>query len=111
MPTQCVTVVYPNKDGSKFDFDYYMQKHIPWVASLVGRKIEVRRGISAAAGSVAPYVCIATIAASIAEFQAVLARHGAEILADVPKYTNIEPIIQFDEILEELESSQTKAAS
>jgi hypothetical protein len=60
---------------------------------------------------VAPYVCIATIAASIAEFQAVLARHGAEILADVPNYTNIEPILQFDELLEELESSQTKAAS
>ena len=69
MPTQCVTVVYPNQDGSKFDFDYYMQKHIPWVASLVGSKIEVRRGISSAAGSAAPYVCIATIAASIAEFQ------------------------------------------
>jgi hypothetical protein len=27
------------------------------------------------------------------------ARHGAEILADIPKYTNIEPIIQFDEIV------------
>jgi uncharacterized protein (TIGR02118 family) len=108
---QRVTVVYPNQDGSKFDFDYYMEKHIPWVASLVGSKIEVRRGISSAAGSTAPYVCIATIAANVAEFQAVLARHGAEILADVPKYTNIEPIIQFDEILEELEPSQTKAAS
>jgi hypothetical protein len=28
-----------------------------------------------------------------------LSQHGAEILADIPKYTNIEPIIQFDEIL------------
>jgi hypothetical protein len=26
-------------------------------------------------------------------------KHGAEILADIPNYTNIEPIIQFDEVL------------
>jgi len=104
MPTQRVTVIYPNKDGSKFDFDYYAQKHVPWVARLFGKSIEVRRGISSAAGAPAPYVCIATIAANITEFQAVFARHGADILADVSNYTNIEPIVQFDEILAEGES-------
>jgi uncharacterized protein (TIGR02118 family) len=111
MPTQRVTVIYPNKDGSKFDFDYYTQKHVPWVARLVGKSIEVRRGISSPAGAPAPYVCIATIAASIAEFQAVFARHGAEILADVPNYTNIEPTVQFDEILAECESLKMEKAS
>jgi len=95
-----VTVVYPNKNDATFDFDYYMKKHVPWVAKLTGNKIEVRRGISSAAGSSAPFVCVATILIdSVAEFQAVFAQHGAEILADVPKYTNIEPIVQFDEIL------------
>ena len=100
MPTQRVTVVYPNKDGSKFDFDYYTQKHVPWVAKLAGKSIEVRRGISSAAGSAAPYVCVATIPInSIAEFQAMFAKHGAEILADVQNYTNIEPVVQFDEVV------------
>jgi uncharacterized protein (TIGR02118 family) len=111
MPTQRVTVIYPNKEGSKFDFDYYTQKHIPWVAGLMGKSIEVRRGISAPDGSAAPYVCIATIAASIAEFQAVFAEHGQKILADVVNYTNIEPAVQFDEILEERGSAAMKAAS
>ena len=37
--------MYANKDGVHFDFDYYMKKHIPWVAGLFGREIEVRRGI------------------------------------------------------------------
>jgi uncharacterized protein (TIGR02118 family) len=97
---QQVTVAYPNKTDAKFDFDYYMKKHIPWVAGLVGRSIEVRRGISSAMGSPAAFVCVATIPIdSITEFQAMFSQHGAEILADIPNYTNIEPIVQFDEVL------------
>lgn len=111
MLTQRVTVIYPSKEGQKFDFDYYMQKHIPMVERLVGKKIEVRRGIASAAGAPAPYVCIATIAASIAEFQAVFAEHRAEILGDIPNYTNIEPAVQFDEILAEREPLRMETAS
>src|SRR5712671_588232 len=97
---QLVTVAYPSKSDAKFDFDYYMKKHIPLVEGLVGKSIDVRRGISSATGSTAAFVCVATIPIdSVASFQAILAQHGAEILADIPKYTNIEPIIQFDEIL------------
>ena len=111
MLTQRVTVIYPNKPGSKFDFDYYTQKHVPWVAGLVGKSIEVRRGISSAAGEPPPYVCITTIGANVAEFQTVFERHSAEILADVPNYTNIEPIVQFDEILAERKSLTMETAS
>jgi uncharacterized protein (TIGR02118 family) len=97
---QRVTVLYPNKEGAKFNFDHYMKKHVPWVAGLVGKSIEVRRGISSASGSPAPFVCMATIqVGTIDEFKSVFAKHGAEILADIPNYTNIEPFVQFDEIL------------
>jgi uncharacterized protein (TIGR02118 family) len=97
---QRVTVAYPNKTDARFDFDYYMKKHIPFVAELVGKSIEVRRGISSTTGSPAAFVCLAAIPIdSVAAFQTVMAKHGAEILADIPNYTNIEPIIQFDEIL------------
>jgi uncharacterized protein (TIGR02118 family) len=99
-PMERVTVVYPNKADATFNFDYYTKKHVPWVAKLVGKNIEVRRGISLATGSPAAFVCLATIPInSVAEFQAMFAEHGAAILADVPNYTNIEPIVQFDEIL------------
>jgi uncharacterized protein (TIGR02118 family) len=97
---QRVTVVYPNKTDAKFDFGYYMKKHIPLVAGLVGATIEVRRGISSLTGSTAAFICVATIPIdSVAAFQTILAQHGAEIFADIPKYTNIEPIIQVDEIV------------
>jgi uncharacterized protein (TIGR02118 family) len=82
---QRVTVAYPNKTGAKFDFDYYMKKHIPFVAGLVGKSIEVGRGISSASGSPAAFVCVAAIPIdSVAAFQAILAQHGAEIFADIP---------------------------
>ena len=45
---QRVTVLYPNKDGAHFDFDYYMKKHIPMVEGLAGNRIEVRRGLTSA---------------------------------------------------------------
>jgi hypothetical protein len=41
---QRVTVLYPYGADVKFDFDYYLAKHVPWVAGLlVGQSIEVRR--------------------------------------------------------------------
>jgi len=39
-----VTVTYPSKHDAKFDFDYYMPKHIPMVSRLLGTSIEVSKG-------------------------------------------------------------------
>ena len=35
---------------------------------------------------------------SIAEFQSVVVPHSAEIMADIPNFTNIEPTLQFSEL-------------
>jgi uncharacterized protein (TIGR02118 family) len=97
---QRVTVLYPNATDTKFDFDYYLSKHVPWVASLVGQQIEVRRGISALDGSRAPFVCVATIfIKSAEEFHSIFAQHGQKIVADISNYTNSQPILQIDEVL------------
>lgn len=97
---QLVTVLYPNKENAIFNFEYYMTKHVPWVSELVGKPIEVRRGLSSPMGANSPFVCIATIHVnSLDEFQPIFAKHGAQIMADIPNYTNIQPIIQFDEVL------------
>jgi uncharacterized protein (TIGR02118 family) len=98
---QRVTVLYPNGADVKFDFDYYLAKHVPWVAGLMGQKIEVRRGISSPNGSPAAFICIATIFVnSVEQFQAVLAQYGPKIMADIPNYTNSVPLLQFDEVLQ-----------
>ena len=95
-----VTVMYPNGNGVKFDFDYYMTKHIPMVSRLLDTTIEVCKGIATETGTAAPYVCTARIRVkSLEQFQAAMARHGAQIMADIPNYCNAQPIVQIDEVL------------
>ena len=95
-----VTVLYPNRDDVKFDFDYYLTKHIPMVSRLLDTTIEVGRGIATPAGTAAPFVCTARIRVnSLDEYRAAMARHGAQIVGDIPNYCNVQPTVQIDEIL------------
>ncbi len=99
----CISVAYPVKDGARFDFDYYATRHIPMVARLLGAnavRSEVRKGVASADGSPAAFVCLANIwIRSVDEFQATLDKHGAEIMGDIPNYTDIQPILQVDEVV------------
>jgi uncharacterized protein (TIGR02118 family) len=95
-----VTVIYPNREGMRFDFDYYMSKHIPMVERLLDATIEVTRGIGAPEGAPAAFVCGARIRVrSLDEYRAAIAQHGAQIIGDIPNYTDVQPTVQFDEIL------------
>jgi uncharacterized protein (TIGR02118 family) len=91
------TVLYPNKEGAKFDYDYYVHKHM--AAKLFGPGIQVLKGVASPAGAPA-FLCVGRIPAkSIEEFTAVMEKQGAPLLADIPNYANVEPVIQFDEVL------------
>lgn len=97
---QCVTILYPNKASAKFDFDYFIKKHIPMTTKAFGNVVEVRKGISSPFGSPVPFICLVRIVInSVEEFLSVMKQQGAELIADMPNYTNIEPLIQFDEVL------------
>ena len=99
----CVSIAYSNQEGGKFDFAYYTKQHIPMVTRFLGSnaiRSEVRKGVSAPDGSAAAFICLANFwVKSVEEFQATLAKHGAEIMGDVPNYTNLQPILQVDEVL------------
>ena len=97
---QYATVVYPNQSGSKFDFDYYMKKHIPMVEALLNTSIAVSKGIATLNGTPVAFVCIARIRINgLEEFSAAFAKHGAQIMEDIPNYTDIQPSVQIDEVL------------
>jgi uncharacterized protein (TIGR02118 family) len=94
------TVLYPNKAGAKFDFDYYLTKHIPLANQVLGGQFEVSKGLPGPDGTPPAYLCIATIKVpSAADFAARNQKGGAQLGADVPNYTNITPVIQMEEIL------------
>ena len=98
-----ITVLYPNTDGVRFDFNYYKAKHATLITRLYGKGIaryELRRGIAGPDGGKPPYV--ATINFWIgdqAAFDAAQAKHTAELIADVPNFTNVQPTIQIDELV------------
>jgi uncharacterized protein (TIGR02118 family) len=100
---RCITVLYPNPEGVRFDFDYYTKKHATLITRLYGKGIaryELRKGVSAPDGSRPPYVATVHFwIGSQAEFDAAQGKHAAELIADVPNFTNVQPTIQIDEVV------------
>jgi uncharacterized protein (TIGR02118 family) len=95
-----VTVLYPNREGMRFDFDYYMSRHIPMVARLLSTTVEVTRGVGTPTGTPAAFLYAARIRVrSLDEYQAAIAQHGAQIIGDIPNYTDVQPNVQIDEIV------------
>ena len=99
-----VTGLYRDTSNSQFDFDYYMNTHMPLVKKRLSEfgmgQFEVERGIEAADGEVAPYICIVHIEfPTINDFKRGFETHGEELATDVPNYTNIAPEMQISEIV------------
>ena len=98
-----VSILYPNKPGSHFDADYYLNTHMPLANRLLGpavRSTFVEIGVSGAApGQPPPYAAIGGFTFdSVQAFSSALMPHVAELQGDIPNYTNIEPVIQISEI-------------
>jgi uncharacterized protein (TIGR02118 family) len=100
-----VNVLYPAVDGARFDSAYYLQRHIPMVKDRLQpfglTEVTVDRGLAGLVpGTPARHVCVASLAFSTTDaLQGGLAAHGAEILSDVPNYTDIQPVIDVAEVL------------
>lgn len=97
-----VSVIYQVGPNQKFNLDYYMKSHIPLVSSLwksAGLKgVQVMRGIASASGDAAPYHVIALLDFELLDaFKAAAAANGKEVFDDVPKFTDVQPAIQFNE--------------
>jgi uncharacterized protein (TIGR02118 family) len=98
-----VTVLYPNPAGTKFDMAYYLNHHIPLVRRLLGsalKGVSVEHGISGEEpGSPAPYIATGHLVFdSVQAFQTSFGSHAQEIMEDIPKYTNSEPLVQIGEV-------------
>ncbi len=100
-----VSVLYFQKEGAIFDHDYYARKHIPFVRETLGPfgmvRAEVDKGI--AGGPDEPPLLVAAahlIFESLDQFQEAFASVGDQLMADVPNYTDIEPRVQFSEMVD-----------
>lgn len=99
------SLMYPTLPDKTFDFDYYSGKHIPWTIEVLRdhpgfKGVFVERGMSGISPkSEATYVAACHIVFATKEgFLEAFMPHAAELQADVPNYTDIEPVMQFSEI-------------
>jgi uncharacterized protein (TIGR02118 family) len=99
------TVLYPNHENASFDFEYYVSQHLPLTQNMIGnavKKIEIEKGISGANGAPVPYIAIGHLYfESIDSFRGSFLPHLETFRNDISKFTNIQPLVQISEILEE----------
>ena len=101
-----VTALFPKTSDSHFDMDYYLSKHVPMTtAKLQSLGIPVEAQVDETLGRVppgepAPYAAIGYLLfENVEDFQKGLTIHGAEIMGDIPNFTNVQPIIQVGNIV------------
>ncbi|MCC4606205.1 EthD family reductase [Xanthomonas campestris pv. badrii] len=101
-----VSVMYPNREGARFDHGYYRDQHMPLVSARMGAaclRYSVDKGLSGGeAGSSPPFIGMCHIFCdSVESFNASFGPHAQEILADVANYTDLIPVMQISEVVVE----------
>ena len=98
-----VSVLYPAGADTKFDMDYYCKSHMPMVGEKLGaacKKMAVEQGVAGGAPGAPPtYAAMGHLYFdSVGDFQAAFAPHASTIMADIPNYTTVQPVIQISEV-------------
>jgi uncharacterized protein (TIGR02118 family) len=101
-----ISILYPNNKGSRFDVSYYVETHMPMSIKLLSvhpgfKGVSVECGLGATRpGSVPTYVAMCHfLFTSIEDFLAAFTPNASTLQGDIRNYTDIEPIIQFNEVL------------
>ena len=95
-----VQIFYP--PSSRFDMADSCEKHMPMVQARLGEActgFTVDAGLAGGApGSPPSFAAIGTLhVTSVEALQAALVKHGAEIMGDVPNYTDAQPTLQISQ--------------
>jgi uncharacterized protein (TIGR02118 family) len=99
----CVTVTYPKSEGSSFNYDYYVQNHIPLCAELLaphgylGHVLRSNQGEAPGSDELS-YASIDLLFESQQQMEAGLAETGESIIADLANYTNVNTQMSFSEL-------------
>lgn len=99
-----ITVLYPNEERKKFDWDYYLNKHMPMAQKMLEPlglvKLEVDKGVGTREpGAPPPYIAIGYLYFNTMEDFQKAVPTCEESALDLPNYTDIEPIFQISEIV------------
>jgi uncharacterized protein (TIGR02118 family) len=98
-----VSVFYPTSGPEAFNHEYYFKQHYKLVHDRLGPEgmvgVQFDKGVADGGGGKPPFHAIAHLVFnSVGDFQKAMAKHGPEIMGDIPNYTKIAPTIQVSEI-------------
>jgi uncharacterized protein (TIGR02118 family) len=98
-----IAAAYPRQEGKTFNMEYYIHTHLPMVQKKFGpfglRKIEVDQGIEGPGGASSPFFAIGYLYFdALADFQKCYAAVGAEVVGNIPLYTDVTPMIQVGDV-------------
>ena len=97
-----IQVLYPISDDTNFDFEYYVDKHLPLVGATMGAHIEnvlVTKGIAGGPDVPPPYYAIATITfKNQSKMDAAMSKIETAV-NDIPNFTNTKPVLLIGEII------------
>ncbi|WP_163097632.1 EthD family reductase [Acidithiobacillus ferrianus] len=101
-----ISILYPNNKDSRFDISYYVETHMPMSIKLLNahpgfKGVSVEHGLGGAVpGSEPTYIAMCHfLFNSVEDFLAAFLPNAAVLQGDMPNYTDIEPVIQFNEVL------------
>lgn len=98
-----VALLYPNGEGKTFDMDYYAGKHMPLAVSLFGNSLKAMSIDHGVAGRTpdtpVPYLAVGYFYfENMSSFQEAMGPNAAKLRADIPNFTNIQPVFQVSEV-------------
>ena len=100
-----IVSIYKKKDGYTFDFDYYLNTHMPmsieYLSSAKGfMGVSVERGVEVDEPKIeSSFVAMCHYYFDTLEnFMAAFMPHADELQGDIANYTNIEPTIQINKV-------------
>ncbi len=101
-----ISILYPNDKCSRFDLRYYIETHMPMSIELLSahpgfRGVSVERGVGGGIpGTDAAYIAMCHfLFDSIENFMVAFTTNATVLQGDMPNYTDIEPVIQVNEVL------------
>jgi len=96
-----MSVLYPRREGARFDMDYYLNSHMPMVRDrlvpmgLVSAQVD--RALDGM-GRASPYLVVAHLCfTTLEDLRQAMSVHGRAMMSDVANYTDIEPVVQLGE--------------
>jgi uncharacterized protein (TIGR02118 family) len=92
----CLTILYPNSEGVRWDVDYYRTGHMPLIMRLYGTKaikrFELRKGDTNMAGAKPDFIGSVNIyIENQAAFDAAGKEHTKTLVDDVPHFSSVLP--------------------